>query len=159
MACCWTKDWKSPCFISGNKCCQLQSECYNKSYSHWSVRFLKHSRDFPKIDHSGSSTLIVLEKNKFSKKVTSYGDWIRNPRTVALASCVYSLSLPNCAYSHCFKDWDFKDPCIVMLYWFQLIPLSSKSIWRTNKSWVKDPSVNTCQVGKAWNCKHKKWAL
>ena len=32
------------------------------------------NQDFPKIDHSGSSTRIVLEQNKFSKKVTSYRD-------------------------------------------------------------------------------------
>ena len=32
----------------------------------------------------------------------------------------------------------------------------------TNKSGVKDPSINTCQDcsdGKAWDCTHKKWTL
>ena len=40
-------------------------------------------------------------------------------------------------------------------------PWSPKVNWCTNKSGVKDPSINTCQDisdGKAWDCKHKKWA-
>ena len=54
------------------------------------------------------------------------------------------------------------DPYVVMLYWFQLNPHSPKVNWCANKSEVKDPSINTCQDcsdGKAWDCKHKKWAL
>ena len=42
------------------------------------------------------------------------------------------------------------------------VPLSPKVNWCTNKRGVKDPSTNTCQYswdGKAWDCKHKKWAL
>ena len=40
--------------------------------------------------------------------------------------------------------------------------LSSKVNWWTKKNGVKYPSINTCQdssVGKAWDCKHKKWAM
>ena len=33
-------------------------------------RFSIHS-NFPKIDHSGSTAIIVFEQNKFSEKVTS----------------------------------------------------------------------------------------
>ena len=33
------------------------------------------NRVFPKIDHSGNSTRIVLKQNKFGKKVTSNRDW------------------------------------------------------------------------------------
>ena len=43
------------------------------------------------------------------------------------------------------KDWDFKDPYIVMLYWSQLNPLSPKVIWCTNMSGAIYPSINTCQ--------------
>ena len=31
----------------------------------------------------------------------------------------------HCARSHFLKDWDFIDPYIAILYWFQLNPLSS----------------------------------
>ena len=47
---------------------------------------------------------------------------------------------------------------VVMLYWFQLTPPSPKVNWCTNKSGVKDPSINTCPDswdGKTWHCKHK----
>ena len=80
-------------------------------------------RGFHKIDYSGSSARTILEQNKFSKKVTSYRDSTCDPLHVFTVSC-----LPNCANSHCLKDWDFKDPYIVMLYWFQLSPLSPKVI-------------------------------
>ena len=61
----------------------------------------------------------------------------------------------NCANSHCLKNWDFKAPFIIMLFWFQLNPkLSPKVNWCTNKSRVKYLSINTCEdssVGKAWD--------
>ena len=40
------------------------------------------NRVFPKINHSVRSARIALEKNKFSKKVTSYRDWTLDPRTL-----------------------------------------------------------------------------
>ena len=115
-------------------------------------------RGFPKIDHSGIGVRIVFKKNKFSKKATSNRDRTLDPSTVVLTSCVQSWCFTNCANPHCLKDWDLKDPYIIMLYRFQLNPLSSKTPkvnWCTNKSCVKDPSINTCpdsSVGKAWDC-------
>ena len=41
----------------------------------------RHSRDFPKMDHSGRTARIVLEQSKFNQKVTSNSAHL----------CVYSL--------------------------------------------------------------------
>ena len=55
------------------------------------------NRVFPKINHSVRSARIVLEKNKFSKKVTSYRDWTLDPRTVHSAHfmCLQWHALPT----------------------------------------------------------------
>ena len=50
---------------------------------------------------------------------------------IASFVCVWKCQvscLPNCANSHCLKDWDFKDPYVVMLCWFQLKSQVQKSI-------------------------------
>ena len=60
-------------------------------YADVSIEFFVHIRVFPKIDLSGSSARIVLEQDKFSKKVTSNRDWTCDPRTVVL-TCYYLQS-------------------------------------------------------------------
>ena len=55
-------------------------------------------RVVPGIDHSGIDARIVLEQNKFSKKVTSNRDWTLNPGTVVLVSCVYSIVPSQLSY-------------------------------------------------------------
>ena len=55
--------------------------------------------------------------------------------------------LVNCANSHCLKEWDFNNLYVVMLYWFQLNTLKSKSQLMHKQSWVKNPSINT-QMGR-----------
>ena len=55
----------------------------------------KHfNRRIPKIDRSGSSARIVLEKNKFSKKVTSNRDWNWDSRTL-VALLLQSHAFPT----------------------------------------------------------------
>ena len=66
----------------------------------------------------------IKSRKKFSKNLTSNRNWTLDPRTVSTAHFL-SLMPYHCARSHCLKDWDFNDPYIVMLYWFQLNPLSS----------------------------------
>ena len=54
---------------------------------------------------------------------------------------------------------------LVMLYWFHLNHLCSKFNWCINKSKVKCPSLNTCQVSsvrKVWDCNTRcatRWVL
>ena len=43
---------------------------------------------FPKIDHSGSSTIIIFEPINSVKKVTTNRNGTCDPRTVVLTSCV-----------------------------------------------------------------------
>ena len=57
-----------------------------------------YSRVFLRRDHCGIDVRIVLEQNKFSKKVTSNRDWTCNPRTVVTISCVYSLMPSQLSY-------------------------------------------------------------
>ena len=101
------------------------------------------NRGFPKIEHPGIDSRIVLGQNEFSKKATSNRTWTLNPMTVVFpVPC-----LSNCANTYGLKDWDFNHPYKVMFYWFQLNPLSSflspKVNWCTNQSWVIDPRINT----------------
>ena len=74
-------------------------------------------RGFPKVDHSGIDSRIVLEKINSAKKTSSNRTWTLNPRTVCTAHFLSLMPYP-CARSHCLKDWDFNDPYVVMLYWF-----------------------------------------
>ena len=105
--------------------CNLRNSfvnCYSNSYI-WG---------FPKVDHSGIDARIVLEQNKFSK--------IKLPLTglepLALGLSLLLISCLSClANSHCLKDWEFNDPCIAMLYWFQLIPLISSKSPKINRAW------------------------
>ena len=68
--------------------------------------------------------------------------------------CLQSHTLPTVLIPIAWKTETLMI-LIVLLYWFQLNPLNPKVNWCTNKSGVKDPSINTCHDtsdGKAWDC-------
>ena len=50
------------------------------------VQISTYHSNFPKVDHSGNVARIVLEQNKFSKKVSSNRDWTLNPILI-MANC------------------------------------------------------------------------
>ena len=103
--------------------------CFN-SYDSHNV----HIRGFPKVDHSGRSARIVLEQINSAKKKTSPNrTWTLDPGCTAH---FLSLMPYPCARSHCLKDWDFNDPYIAMIYWFQLTPLSSSKSKKINRAWL-----------------------
>ena len=82
------------------------------------------NRGFPKVDHSDIDARIVLEQNKFSKqKLALIGN---EPLTLGMSFMLHFALVPcHCARSYCMEDWDFNDPYVVVLYWFQLNSLSS----------------------------------
>ena len=65
---------------------------------------------------------IRAEKN--SAKTTFNRTWTLDPKTDCAAHFL-SLMPYHCARFYVLKDWDFNDLYVVMLYWFQLNPLSS----------------------------------
>ena len=61
--------------------------------------------------------------NTLSKLPTLQKAWTINKNT----------QFHNTPFSHCMKDCDLKYPYVLMLYWFQLNPLSSsKYIYKSN---------------------------
>ena len=116
------------------------------------------NRGFPKVDHSGIDARIVLEQiNSAKNKTTSNRNWTLNPRTVSTAHFLSLMPYP-CARSHHLKDWDFNDPYIAMVYWFQLNPLSSsKSKKSIEHDYIRIIKVSVFQaMGSSTGVRHER---
>ena len=63
-----------------------------------------------------------------------------------------------CARSHFLKDWDFNDPYIAMIYWFQLNPLgSSKSKKSIEHDYIRIIKVSVFQeMGSSTGVRHER---
>ena len=115
------------------------------------------NRGFPKVDHSGINARIVLEQINSTKKNSSNRTLTLDPRTVYTVHFLSLIPYP-CARSHCLKDWDFNDPYIAMLYWFQLNPLSpSKSKKLIEHDYIRIIEVTVFQgMGSSTGVRHER---
>ena len=107
---------------------------------------------FSLIDHSASSAKIVLEQNKFSKKVTSNRDLTPNPMTAHFL-CLQSHAFPILAS----VNWGIFNSTLVCAS-IDFLDLEDLAEIRIIKVSVFQ-AMGISTVGKAWDWKHKKWSL